>query len=117
MSRFSSTVISANSPSPCGMCTSPSPEMYSGVRPATGWLEGSGVWLENGVAVDAGLRASWPGVYAVGDCAADCGVFAGSPAVVGPLSGILPVDLHIRGCPPPPVDIVRGLLALIEALK
>jgi 3-phenylpropionate/trans-cinnamate dioxygenase ferredoxin reductase component len=41
-----------------------------GVRPATGWLEGSGLWLENGVAVDAGLRASWPGVYAVGDCAA-----------------------------------------------
>jgi 3-phenylpropionate/trans-cinnamate dioxygenase ferredoxin reductase subunit len=41
-----------------------------GVRPATGWLEGSGVRLENGVAVDAGLRASLPGVYAVGDCAA-----------------------------------------------
>jgi NADPH-dependent 2,4-dienoyl-CoA reductase/sulfur reductase-like enzyme len=33
-------------------------------------LEGSGIWLENGVAVDAGLRASLPGVYAVGDCAA-----------------------------------------------
>ena len=41
-----------------------------GVRPVIGWLEGSGVWLENGVAVDAGLRASVPGVYAVGDCAA-----------------------------------------------
>jgi 3-phenylpropionate/trans-cinnamate dioxygenase ferredoxin reductase component len=41
-----------------------------GVRPATGWLEGSGIRLENGVAVDAGLRASQPGVYAVGDCAA-----------------------------------------------
>jgi NADPH-dependent 2,4-dienoyl-CoA reductase/sulfur reductase-like enzyme len=41
-----------------------------GVRPATGWLEGSGVRLENGVAVDACLRASLPGVYAVGDCAA-----------------------------------------------
>jgi len=41
-----------------------------GVRPATGWLEGSGVRLGNGVAVDAGLRASRPGVYAVGDCAA-----------------------------------------------
>ena len=41
-----------------------------GVRPATGWLEGSGIWLENGVAVDAGLRASLPGVYAAGDCAA-----------------------------------------------
>ncbi len=41
-----------------------------GVRPATGWLDGSGIRLENGVAVDAGLRASQPGVYAVGDCAA-----------------------------------------------
>jgi 3-phenylpropionate/trans-cinnamate dioxygenase ferredoxin reductase component len=41
-----------------------------GVRPATGWLAGSGLQLENGVAVDAGLRASVPGVYAVGDCAA-----------------------------------------------
>jgi 3-phenylpropionate/trans-cinnamate dioxygenase ferredoxin reductase component len=41
-----------------------------GVRPATGWLDGSGILLDNGVAVDAGLRASLPGVYAVGDCAA-----------------------------------------------
>ena len=41
-----------------------------GVRPATRWLEGSGVRLENGVTVDAGLRASRPGVYGVGDCAA-----------------------------------------------
>jgi 3-phenylpropionate/trans-cinnamate dioxygenase ferredoxin reductase subunit len=41
-----------------------------GVRPATGWLEDSGVRLENGVAVDAGLRSSRPGVYAAGDCAA-----------------------------------------------
>jgi 3-phenylpropionate/trans-cinnamate dioxygenase ferredoxin reductase subunit len=40
-----------------------------GVRPATSWLNGSGVVLENGVAVDAGLRAGPPGVYAVGDCA------------------------------------------------
>jgi 3-phenylpropionate/trans-cinnamate dioxygenase ferredoxin reductase component len=41
-----------------------------GVRPATGWLADSGVWLENGVVVDSGLRTSLPGVYAVGDCAA-----------------------------------------------
>ncbi len=41
-----------------------------GVRPATGWLESSGIRLENGVAVDAGLRSSRPGVYAVADCAA-----------------------------------------------
>lgn len=41
-----------------------------GVRPATGWLAGSGIELENGVAVDARLRSSLPGVYAAGDCAA-----------------------------------------------
>ncbi|HEX8007094.1 MAG TPA: FAD-dependent oxidoreductase [Trebonia sp.] len=41
-----------------------------GVRPAVGWLAGSGLVLDNGVTVDAGLRASLPGVYAAGDCAA-----------------------------------------------
>ena len=41
-----------------------------GVRPAIGWLENSGVRLDNGVAVDAGLRTSRPGVFAAGDCAA-----------------------------------------------
>jgi NADPH-dependent 2,4-dienoyl-CoA reductase/sulfur reductase-like enzyme len=41
-----------------------------GVRPCVEWLSGSDVTLENGVAVDASLRTSVPGVYAVGDCAA-----------------------------------------------
>ena len=41
-----------------------------GVRPAIAWLAGSGLATGNGVEVDAGLRASLPGVYAVGDCAA-----------------------------------------------
>jgi 3-phenylpropionate/trans-cinnamate dioxygenase ferredoxin reductase component len=41
-----------------------------GVRPEVGWLEGSGVLLDNGVAVDEELRASVPGIYAAGDCAA-----------------------------------------------
>ena len=40
-----------------------------GVRPATGWLEGSAVRLEAGVAADEGMRSSVPGVFAVGDCA------------------------------------------------
>jgi NADPH-dependent 2,4-dienoyl-CoA reductase/sulfur reductase-like enzyme len=41
-----------------------------GVRPQVGWLAGSPVRLDNGVAVDGRLRASVPGVYAAGDCAA-----------------------------------------------
>ena len=41
-----------------------------GARPETGWLEGSGLELDRGVVVDEHLAASWPGVVAVGDCAA-----------------------------------------------
>ena len=63
-------------------------------------------------AYDATPEPKW--VVALGDCAAHCGVFAGSPAVVGPLTDILPVDLHVPGCPPAPIEIVRGLLALME---
>ncbi|WP_248965222.1 NAD(P)/FAD-dependent oxidoreductase [Sphaerisporangium perillae] len=40
-----------------------------GVRPAVGWLAGSGIGLDNGVLVDEHLRTSMQGVVAVGDCA------------------------------------------------
>jgi len=53
-------------------------------------------------------------VVAVGDCAADGGVFAGSYAVAGGVNDVIPVDLHIRGCPPRPVQLLQGLLALLE---
>src|SRR5262245_59593525 len=53
-------------------------------------------------------------VVAVGDCAANGGVFAGSYAVVGGVKDVIPVDLHIRGCPPRPVQLLQGLLALLE---
>src|SRR5882672_6721046 len=53
-------------------------------------------------------------VVAVGDCAANGGVFAGSYAVAGGVKDVIPVDLHIRGCPPSPAAILKGLLALME---
>jgi Ni,Fe-hydrogenase III small subunit len=53
-------------------------------------------------------------VVAVGDCAADGGIFAGSYAVEGSVSKVVPVDLHIKGCPPTPEQLLRGLLALLE---
>lgn len=53
-------------------------------------------------------------VVAVGDCARDGGCFAGSYAVAGGVSQVVPVDLHLRGCPPPPATILRGLLSLLD---
>ena len=53
-------------------------------------------------------------VVAVGACAADGGVFAGSYAVEGGVKDVIPVDLHIRGCPPSPTELLKGLLALLE---
>ena len=54
-------------------------------------------------------------VVAVGDCALDGGLFSGSYAVVGGVSAVVPVDLHIRGCPPRPTELLKGLLTLLEA--
>jgi len=55
-------------------------------------------------------------VIAVGDCARDGGCFAGSYAVVGGVAAVLPVDLHIPGCAPDPLALLKGLLALIERM-
>ena len=53
-------------------------------------------------------------VVALGDCALDGGIFAGSYAVAGGVADVVPVDLHIRGCPPSPTAILKGLIALLE---
>jgi len=55
-------------------------------------------------------------VVAVGDCAFDGGLFAGSYAVLGGVAKAVPVDLHIRGCPPTPTQLLKGLLALLETV-
>jgi len=65
------------------------------------------------------LERTWhatPGpkwVVAVGDCGFDGGVFAGSYACLGGVSAVVPVDLHIPGCPPDPITLLQGLLALL----
>ncbi len=55
-------------------------------------------------------------VVAVGDCAIDGGCFAGSAVVEGGVSKIIPVDIHIPGCPPPPLETLKGLLTLLEQM-
>ena len=52
-------------------------------------------------------------VVAVGACALDGSLFAGSYACVGGVSLVVPVDLHIPGCPPTPLALLKGLLALM----
>jgi len=51
-------------------------------------------------------------VVAVGDCARNCGVFAGGYGVAGAVGDFVPVDLEIPGCPPSPDDLLRGLRRL-----
>jgi Ni,Fe-hydrogenase III small subunit len=53
-------------------------------------------------------------VVAVGDCGCGCGVFEGSYAVIGAVDKVIPVDLHIPGCPPTPAALLAGLIALME---
>jgi len=68
-----------------------------------------------------GLERTWRAtpdpkwVVAAGDCAAGCGVFANSPACIGSVSQVVPVDLVIPGCPPTPTQLLQGLLSLFSA--
>lgn len=54
-------------------------------------------------------------VVAAGDCARDGGCFAASYAVVGGVSKVLPVDVQISGCPPSPLQLLRGLIGLLDS--
>ncbi|MBF0153119.1 MAG: NADH-quinone oxidoreductase subunit NuoB [Magnetococcales bacterium] len=56
-------------------------------------------------------------VVAVGDCACSGGVFKGSYACVGAVKDVVPVDVHIPGCPPTPTDLLKGFLALLKAIE
>jgi Ni,Fe-hydrogenase III small subunit len=60
---------------------------------------------------DAVPAPKW--VIGVGGCALDGGIFAGSYACVGGVANVVPVDLHIPGCPPTPTALLKGLLALM----
>jgi Ni,Fe-hydrogenase III small subunit len=60
---------------------------------------------------DAAPAPKW--VVAVGSCALDGGLFAGSYACTGGVSAVIPVDIHIPGCPPTPIALLKGLLALM----
>ena len=53
-------------------------------------------------------------VVAVGDCGCDGGLFGESYASCGRVANVIAVDVMVPGCPPPPIDILRGILAAVR---
>ncbi len=53
-------------------------------------------------------------VVALGDCGATGGIFGAGYASCGKVANVIPVDLTIPGCPPPPIDILRGILSAVQ---
>ena len=52
-------------------------------------------------------------VIAAGACAISGGLYRGHAEVADGIEGLLPVDLHIPGCPPHPITLLDGLLRLL----
>ncbi len=72
--------------------------------------------------METALRRTWEAtpdpklVVAVGDCACDGGIFGASYACRGRVANVLPVDVVVPGCPPPPLEILRGILTAVRRL-
>jgi Ni,Fe-hydrogenase III small subunit len=53
-------------------------------------------------------------VVAVGDCGCTGGIFGEGYATCGGVSSVIPVDVTVPGCPPPPIEILRAILAAVQ---
>jgi len=53
-------------------------------------------------------------VVAVGDCGCTGGIFGESYASCGRVANVIPVDVAVPGCPPPPLEILRGILTAVR---
>ena len=56
-------------------------------------------------------------VVAMGVCAATGGLFADCYNVVGGIDKVIPVDVHVPGCPPKPEAMLDGIVKAVEILK
>jgi len=71
--------------------------------------------------METALRRTWRAtpspklVIAAGTCACDGGEFGVSYASCGAVENVIPVDVKIPGCPPTPLVLVQGLLAVIRS--
>lgn len=56
-------------------------------------------------------------VVAVGACGCDGGIFGESYASRGRVANVIPVDVSVPGCPPPPIEILRGILTAVRRCR
>jgi Ni,Fe-hydrogenase III small subunit len=70
--------------------------------------------------METALRRTWRAtpapklVIAAGACACDGGEFGVSYASCGAVENVIPVDVKIPGCPPTPLDLLKGLLGALR---
>ncbi len=70
--------------------------------------------------METALRRTWRAtpapklVIAAGACACDGGEFGISYASRGAVENVIPVDVKIPGCPPTPIDLLKGLLGALR---
>jgi Ni,Fe-hydrogenase III small subunit len=70
--------------------------------------------------METALRRTWRAtpspkfVIAAGTCACDGGEFGVSYASCGAVENVIPVDAKIPGCPPTPLDLLKGLLGALQ---
>jgi len=55
-------------------------------------------------------------VVAVGDCGGCGGIFGESYATVGGVARVIPVDVTVPGCPPPPAAVLQGILTAVSTV-
>ncbi|MBE7418314.1 MAG: formate hydrogenlyase [Ideonella sp.] len=55
-------------------------------------------------------------VVAVGDCGCCGGIFGEGYASCGRVANLIPVDVGVPGCPPAPLEILRGILLAVRRL-
>jgi Ni,Fe-hydrogenase III small subunit len=73
--------------------------------------------------METALRRTWRAtpspkfVIAAGTCACDGGEIGISYASCGAIENVIPVDIKIPGCPPAPIDLLKGLLGAITASR
>jgi Ni,Fe-hydrogenase III small subunit len=53
-------------------------------------------------------------VVAVGDCGCTGGIFGQSHASCGRVGDVIPVNVEVPGCPPPPIELLRAILTAVK---